>query len=303
LHGQRRSSSIRIRRAAAATAFATGRKTRNGVISQSEAAVRGIKDGEPLKTLLEYAEERGLSTGLVTNDQPNGATPAAWYAHSNDRKKKGAIMAQLLTPRFGDGPDVVIGAGREAVLEDTRALGIDIEAGLRAKGYFVSDSLDLVPSDARRVVVLLKGPDFDLEAAVDRAISILSRNSAGFFLMVESDLHTDVLGEGLARTLIFDAIIRKTAGRMKNDTLVVFAADHSFDTRLTGGKRGESLLAQPVAGDGGEEAKPIVRVGDGHTGEEVLVAAQGPGAERVRGFFPNTHLFEILVSAYGWPLR
>ncbi len=287
--------------AAAATAIATGHKTRNGVISQSDVAVRGVTDGEPLKTVLEYAEEHGLSTGLVTNDQPSGATPAAWYAHSNDRKKKGAIMAQLLTPRFGDGPDVVIGADRATVLEETRALGIDIAAGLKGKGYVVADSLDSVPADANRVMVLMDSSDYDLDAAVDRAISILSRNPKGFFLMVESDLHTKVLSQGLVRTLAFDAIVRKTAERMKDNTLIVFTADHSFDTRLTAGRRGESLLSQPVATDGNEEAKPIIRVGDGHTGEEVLVAAQGPGAERVRGFFPNTRLFEILIDAYGWP--
>jgi alkaline phosphatase len=30
------------------------------------------------------------------------------------------------------------------------------------------------------------------------------------------------------------------------------------------------------------------------------VAAQGPGAERVKGFFPNTQLFRIMMAAYGW---
>jgi alkaline phosphatase len=34
--------------------------------------------------------------------------------------------------------------------------------------------------------------------------------------------------------------------------------------------------------------------------EEVLVMADGPGADRVRGFFSNTHLFHIMMSAYGW---
>jgi alkaline phosphatase len=38
----------------------------------------------------------------------------------------------------------------------------------------------------------------------------------------------------------------------------------------------------------------------GHTGEEVVVAAQGPGAGRVRGFFKNTDLFRIMMAAYGW---
>jgi alkaline phosphatase len=37
-----------------------------------------------------------------------------------------------------------------------------------------------------------------------------------------------------------------------------------------------------------------------HTGEEVIAAAQGPGAERVKGFFPNTEIFRIVMAAYGW---
>jgi len=34
-----------------------------------------------------------------------------------------------------------------------------------------------------------------------------------------------------------------------------------------------------------------------------MVAAQGPGAERVRGVLSNTDLFEIMLSAYGWRAR
>src|SRR5690606_6371494 len=44
----------------------TGVKTKNGVISQTADAVRGETDGAPTKTLIEYAEERGLWTGVVT---------------------------------------------------------------------------------------------------------------------------------------------------------------------------------------------------------------------------------------------
>src|SRR5271165_1916565 len=45
--------------AAAATAWATGRKGRNGVVSQAPDAERDVKDGETLKTVLEFAEEHG----------------------------------------------------------------------------------------------------------------------------------------------------------------------------------------------------------------------------------------------------
>src|SRR5215475_6070142 len=53
--------------AAGMTAIVTGVKTHNGVISQSATSVRGQRDGMPLKTILEYAEEKGLSTGVITN--------------------------------------------------------------------------------------------------------------------------------------------------------------------------------------------------------------------------------------------
>ena len=45
--------------AAAMTAIVTGHKTHNGVLAQSDKAVRGRQDGAPLKTILEYAEEQG----------------------------------------------------------------------------------------------------------------------------------------------------------------------------------------------------------------------------------------------------
>ena len=107
--------------AAGMSAIVTGQKTNNGVLSQSAAAVRGKRDGENLKTILEYAEERGLSTGVLSNMAITDATPAACYAHSNDRGATGQIFAQIMKPRYGDGVDVIIGAGRNAsALESPR---------------------------------------------------------------------------------------------------------------------------------------------------------------------------------------
>ena len=77
--------------AAGMSAIMTGQKTDNGIISQSAAAVRGEVDGEVLQTILEHAEQRGLSTGVVTNMSIADATPAACYAHANDRSEAGRI--------------------------------------------------------------------------------------------------------------------------------------------------------------------------------------------------------------------
>lgn len=285
--------------AAGMSAIVTGQKTNNGVISQAADAVRGKKDGTVLQTILEYAEHYGLSTGVLSNMNITDATPAACYSHSNDRKTSGEIFAQILKPRFGDGVDVVIGAGRDAIIKATLAIGLDIKPALREKGYAFHETLEAISPEDRRVVALLSTGDFSVNQAVERAIGILSRNPKGFFLMVEWDMHTDHLRNGLEQGVQLDSVIRKTAGTVKNDTLILFAADHSFDLRVRGGKRGVPIL--PEAGDPpANPAKQNIRVDDSHTGEQVLVAAQGPGSERVHGFIANSDLFRIMMAAYGW---
>jgi alkaline phosphatase len=290
--------------AAGMTAIVTGRKTHNGVIAQSDTAVRGKKDGEPLKTILEYAEERGLSTGVISNSSIASATPAACYAHANDRRKIGEIFAQVLAPRFGDGVDVIIGPGRAQILTATQALGVDLVAALPGKGYKLYDSLDSIPRDARRVVTLFDRSDFDLGAATQRAIDILSRNPKGFFLMVESDLHTENMVQGLERAVAFDKIISQTAERVGEGTLIMFTADHSYDFRVHDGDKSEPLLSDVEKQQPTDDVESVrlknVRRDDDHTAEEVLVAARGPGAERVCGILSNTDLFNIMWAAWGW---
>jgi len=287
--------------AAGMTAIVTGGKTNNGVLSMSSTAVRGKQDGEILKTILEYAEERGLSTGLISNSPMYDATPAACYAHANSRSKTGEVFAQLWKPRFGDGVDVMIGPGRTKAAAALAAMGLDLEMGLKGAGLALYSSVQEVPAEARRAVVLFDDPEYDLGGAVDRALAMLSRNRKGFFLMVECDLHTTNPKRGLDRTVAFDRIIARTADKAPKDTLLLFTADHSFDFRLRSGKTGVApTLPEPGQPTGGTTLRTDVIVGRNHTGEEVLVAAQGPGAERVKGVLANTDLFGIMMAAFGW---
>lgn len=285
--------------AAGMTAIVTGQKTNNGVISQSAGAVRGKQDGELLQTILEYAEQRGLSTGVASNMNITDATTAACYAHSNERSSPGAIFAQIFTPRFGDGVDVLIGAGRNAVLAATQKIGVNVESSAREKGYAFYSSVKEISEGDQRVIALLPTSDFDVWETTERAIRILSQNKKGYFLMVEWDAHTDNLQRGLRQVLALDETIRKTASRVKKDTLILFAADHSFDVRLRGGRK---LAEQaPMTENTGVMPDNLtIRVDNGHTGEQVLVAARGPGAERVRGFIANSDLFHIMMAAFGW---
>jgi alkaline phosphatase len=274
--------------AAGMTAIVTGVKTHNGVISQGPDAQRGIKDGEGLKTILEYAEEHGLSTGVVSNSPMADATPAACYARANARDKWGEIFLQVPNARYGDGVDVVIGPGRTRILADTAALGADLGSELTKKGYSFYDNLNgWEAASARRVVALIDSEDFDLAEAVNRAITILSNNPKGFFLMVESNNHSKSPKKDLDRVVRFDQIIKSVAESFRKDTLILFTADHSYDLRLPKGRRTDIVADQ-------------MKVEGSHTGEEVLVAAEGPGADQIRGFMENTDLFQVMMRAYGW---
>ncbi len=118
------------------TAMVTGVKTKDGILSIDEDVVHSDQStvaGNELKTLLEIAEEEGLSTGVVSTARITHATPAATYAHSANRDWEsdaelpaaaaalGAkdIARQLLESPFGDGPEVVLGGGRSYFIPNT----------------------------------------------------------------------------------------------------------------------------------------------------------------------------------------
>ena len=292
--------------AAGMTAIVTGQKTHNGVLSQQADSIRGKKDGTPLKTILEYAEEKGLATGVLSNVNIADATPAACYAHVNDRGKLGEIFLQIFEPRFGDGVDVVMGVGRTEIFADARKSGKDLNAMAQQHNRPIYSSLAEVPAGTRRPLVVQDEP-IDLPAAARTAIRTLSANPAGYFLMIEWDAHTDNPERGLNNMVAFDKLIREIAGTVNlNDTLLLFTADHSFDLRMHDGLRTDPVLKgfdqwQLDTHKRGDTINlPVLRVTDSHTGEEVLATAQGPGAHQVHGFFPNTRLFQVMMNAYGW---
>lgn len=87
--------------AAAGTALATGVKTNKGAIGVDAA-------GQPVENLLERAEQRGKSTGIVTSVNFSDATPAAFGAHVPSRNAEAQIAQQML---LSSAVDVVMGTG------------------------------------------------------------------------------------------------------------------------------------------------------------------------------------------------
>ena len=111
------------------TAITTGEKTRIGVLGVNSNVERDDCAGaltNTLPTLTELAEQRGMSTGIVSTARITHATPAGAYAHSPNRNWESSastpdeaealgcrdIARQLVEMPYGDGIDVILGGGR-----------------------------------------------------------------------------------------------------------------------------------------------------------------------------------------------
>lgn len=119
--------------AAAMTAIVSGVKTKAGVLGVRDLVRVGDHESvakSRVATILEQAEERGLSTGIVTTTSLTHATPAALYSHAphrdweNDTLLSDAarkddfpdIARQLAEFSGGDGIEVALGGGRSHFL-------------------------------------------------------------------------------------------------------------------------------------------------------------------------------------------
>jgi alkaline phosphatase len=287
---------------AGATAIATGVKTNNGVLSESSSAIKDQQDGEILKTFFEYAREHGLSTGAISNDDRQGVTnalTAAFFAHNNNRGKSGEIFEEMIAPRNGGtGLDIAYSGGRKDVLKQVAAMGKDGAADLKSRGYVFVDSLDALKSiDANqtKIVMLNDDTDMPIKPAVDDAIARLSKNPKGFVLVVFSDCHTGKATTSLRRIVEMDNVVREVSAAHKQDTMILWTADHSYDLRIKG-----EALTETLKKNEGKKITSAVSLEDEHTAEEVPVMAIGPGSERVHGFISNTDVFHILMAAPGW---
>jgi alkaline phosphatase len=111
------------------TAIITGVKTEDSIISVDQRVVRGdpgTVKGNELPSLLELAQSKGLSAGIVSTARLTHATPAACYAHSADRdwesdadlpeaaRQAGFpdIARQFVEFSHGHGLEVALGGGR-----------------------------------------------------------------------------------------------------------------------------------------------------------------------------------------------
>ena len=281
--------------AAAGTALACGRKTNNGFV--------GLDPKErPLASLAVLAHAKGMGTAVLSNDALVGATPAAFYAHSTDRRNRPVVAEAVLAAGF----DVLLGSNKHAGFFHSEANGglredgRDIVAEMEALGYaFADDPAALADIPAGRKVLGLLGGDFyegdtAFADAAAWAMRRIAGNPKGFFLFAEGTRpdhgghgnNPEVLVSGVVQV---DWLVRRALdfAAERGDTLVLVTADHE-----TGG-------VQTVAGIGGAAPEAVNFSTFGHTGAHVPLYAYGPGAELFHGVMDNTDVSKTIAFLLG----
>jgi alkaline phosphatase len=246
---------------AAATALATGQKTGNGIISMTP-------DGVALPTIIELAKKASKSTGLVTTTTLSHATPACFAAHALERNSEADIAGQLAESgvdvmmgggliywipkggKVGEFARVTPGAGADAA--SAREDGANLLEKISASGYQIVYNRDDLPAlkNAQKMLGLFAASH--LPYALDRmpndaaanvpslaemtqaALTLLSRNKNGFFLMVEGGridhaAHNQDVAAMIAEALDFDKAVGAAYefARSNQQTALFITADHA----------------------------------------------------------------------------
>ncbi|MCF5899698.1 MULTISPECIES: alkaline phosphatase [Aeromonas] len=270
-------------------------------------------NGKPEPTILELAKAAGKSVGAVTTTELTHATPAATYAHICHRDAAYDIAAQAVpggtgfNQALGDGVDVLMGGGANhwtpysASNKGGRNDNRDLTAEMKAQGYsYVTTQSELAKVTSGKVLGLFSSKshlDYELDRVAKgaantqpslsemtaKAIDLLSKNSQGYFLMVEGGridhaLHGTNAKRSLTDAVALDEAVKTALGKVDlSNTLIVVTADHDHTMTING----YSAKGNPVL--------DLVKNGDGSTQNDVdgkpfttLVFGNGPNRPDVR---------------------
>ena len=280
-HGECESTCKRVTDSAASgTALSAGIKTYNGAIGVD-------RDTLAIKTMLEWAEEKNMSTGLVASSTVTHATPASFAAHVDSRRKEKEIARQFAETEV----DVILGGGKmfwpDSLIAAYESRGgqyinnIDapLEPGKRLLGLFADKALPPVH----------EGRDPSTTEMARLAISKLEENLNGYFVMIEES-QVDWGGHSNSAEYIkgemasLNELVNFTLDYQIEhpDVLVVLTADHEC-----GG----------VAVHDSKDSNLDIRfTSDYHSANFVPIWATGPGSEVFDAFMDNTEIGKQLIK-------
>lgn len=272
--------------------MSTGTKTRNGHIAVDT-------NGKSLTTILEFAELHNKATGLVSTSSITHATPASFIAHNPNRNDYEGIATDFLKTDI----EVFIGGGLDHF--DKREDGRKLTEQLAEKGYDVKkEPAGIKNYNGRKLAGLVygkHGPKVSegrktfLEDATETSLNILSKDTNGFFLMIEAaqidwgghDMDSEYV---VQETLDFDNAVGKALdfAEKNGETLVIVTSDHETGgmTVIEGGLDGKNMVYHFST--------------DHHTPVFVPLLASGPGSENFTGIMENTAIFDKMMQAFGF---
>ena len=282
--------------AAAATAIACGKKTYRNAIGMD-------KDTVACQSILEEAELKNLSTGVVVTSSLVHATPGSFYSHVPLRSLYEYIALDL----FNNKIDFAVGGGRKYFDQrsvDERNLIKDMKEAGYLIGDFNNAILRKIGEDTQQPVVMFTGenrPNSVLEGrdylpyASFKAMNYLkNRVDEGFFLLIEGSQidwagHANEAANVLREMHDFEETIYEVLKFASQDkeTLVIVTADHE-----TGG-----LAINPKSK---RKRLKLEFTTNNHTGTMVPVFAYGPKAELFEGIYDNTAIYHKMREAFGW---
>lgn len=265
-----------------ATAFSSGTKTNNRAVGVDHT-------GHALTLLPEILRQKGMKTGIITSGDLRDATPAAFYAHQPERSNYKDIANDLLHSTL----DIVMGSADMPVNDSTGTrlhTKFQVRSSVDQLDQLDSRPLLLIDSLARRSV--LNGRGDWLQKALKKSIELLSKNKAGFFLLLEGAQvdhggHANKLPYVVTELLDLDKVIGQAMefADSNGETLVIVTADHETGgLTLTGGDYMQGMISGQFS------------TGD-HTAVPVPVFAYGPRSYLFGGVYENTAIFRKILTA------
>lgn len=266
------------------TAFATGVKTKNTFV--------GVDNmGKALAQISDIVAEKGLVSGLISTGDVTDATPADFYAHSDNRNSSEPILKDFATSKTKiliGGPTNGLTQEAEQKLKDAK---VDLYHDLKSVNTINNRTLIIDPLASKRIT---DGRGSWLADAFDLALNDLKNNKKGFFMMVEASQtdgggHSNNIEQLVTELLDFDHVVGKAMkfADENKETLVVVVGDHETGglTLLDGSLKDGWIFGNFSTND--------------HTSIPSSVFAYGPNSKEFTGLFENTEIFNKILAAYG----
>ena len=234
--------------AAAGTALATGKKTKNGALGVT-------KDLDKVESVASWAKANGYRVGVSSSVSIDHATPAAFYAHQGNRSDAYKIGLDLIETNFDfyAASDFVDPTNSKAKDGKTYESLYDLvkKAGFTlARGYkdyqkkakkaekmilFQTEEASAKDNGSIPYAIDRKKGDMTLSEITRAGINFLSKDlSKGFFLMVEGGKidwagHANDAATNFREVIDFDEAIKvayEFYSQHPDETLIVVTADH-----------------------------------------------------------------------------